>query len=648
MNYQIFRKWNLINLLFGALIILAPSLVFADERIKLFVSDIVVREDSSIKVTETITVRAEGQNIRRGIYRDFPTKYEIQGKRYSVGFHLVSVRRDGRNESYHTENLSNGVRIYMGRSDYFLPVGEYTYEITYITDRQLTHLETMDELYWNVTGNGWDFPIEKVVANVYLPQGAEVIQSIGYTGYYGDDGEDYQSSLRSDGVSFETTRALSTSEGLTIATAWPTGFVYVPDSYEQAQYYLEDNASFLIGLVTLVIITAYYSVAWFYVGRDPAAGIVIPLFEGPKNISPAAAGYLSHLGFRKGYSEKTAFVVALTSLATKGYITIDQSKSDYSLQRTEKADLDSLPRGEWTIIDRLLPDPGDEYKLKRKYDSRFASVVSFFGEAVSDEYGSGYFAANTGKWLIGFLLGLGGVIMSLAYAGGDLIIPALFFMAFFGIFSGVILPPLCRVMSGKMTKSGLPKNIAVLLPLSIFLVIPYCSLSVGELITDQDFSAENYGVILLIFTITLVFSYLMEAPSVKGQKILDKLEGYKLYLSVAEGERLEAIGPEPDFNEHVFEQHLPFAMALGVEDQWSERLQNYLTVMNQVPMDYKPRWYRGDSFSRSSSSIASGLTSGIGHTISSASSPPSSSSSSSSSGGGSSGGGGGGGGGGGW
>lgn len=634
MNHKVFRKWNLLNLLFVALIVLAPSFVLADERIKLFVSDIVVREDSSIEVIETITVRAEGQNIKRGIYKDFPTKYEIQGKRYSVGFSLVSIKRDGQNEPYHTENLSNGVRIYMGRSDYFLPVGEYTYEIAYITDRQLTNLDTMDELYWSVTGNGWGFPIDKVVANVYLPQGAEVLQSMGYTGYYGEDGGDYQSSNRADGVSFETTRPLSTSEGLSIAVAWPTGFVYVPDSYEQAQYYLEDNASFLIGIVTLVIVTIYYAVVWFYAGRDPAAGIVIPLFKGPKNISPAAAGYLNHLGFRKGYNQKTALVVALTSLATKGYITIDQSQSDYSLKRTGKTELDSLPRGEWTIIDRLLPDPEDEYKLKQKYDSRFASVVSFFGEEVSGEYGSGYFAANTGKWLIGFLIGLGGVIMSLVYAGGDLIVPALFFMAFFGIFSGVVLPPLCRILSERMAKSGLPKNIAALLPLAIFLVIPYCSLSVGELVTDQAFSAENYGIVLLIFTVTLVFSYLMEAPSVKGQKILDQLEGYKLYLSVAEGERLSAIGPEPNFNEHVFEQHLPFAMALGVEDQWSERLQSYLTIMNQAPMDYKPRWYSGDSFSRSSSSIASGLTSGIGHTISSASSPPSSSSSSSSSGGG--------------
>ncbi|WP_299377915.1 DUF2207 domain-containing protein [uncultured Kiloniella sp.] len=648
MNDQIFRKWNFGALLLGALILFAPSFVLADERIKLFVSDIAVQEDSSLRITETITVRAEGKNIARGIYRDFPTKYKVRGKDYSVGFQLYSVARDGQNEDYHIKDLSNGIRLYLGRSDYLLPPGEYTYEITYITTRQLTHLDTMDELYWNVTGNDWNFPIDKVVANIDLPTGANVMHSIGYTGYQGEDGSDYESNLTSDGISFTTTRFLQVSEGFTVAVSWPTGFVRVPDNLEQAESDAEDNTSFLIGIVTLVIVTIYYAVVWFYAGRDPAAGIVIPLFKGPKNISPAAAGYLNHLGFRKGYSQKTAFVVALTSLATKGYITIDQSKSDYSLKRTEKADLDSLPRGEWTIIDRLLPNPEDEYKLKRKYDSRFASVVGFFGEAVSNEYGSGYFAANTGKWLIGFLIGLCGVIISLAYAGGDFIVPALFFMAFFGIFSGVILPPLCRILSERMAKSGLPKNIAALLPLAIFLVIPYCSLSVGELITDQAFSSESYGAVLLIFTVTLVFSYLMEAPSVKGQKILDQLEGYKLYLSVAEGERLSAIGPEPNFNEHVFEQHLPFAMALGVEDQWSERLQNYLTIMNQAPMDYKPRWYSGDSFSRSSSSIASGLTSGIGHTISSASSPPSSSSSSSSSGGGSSGGGGGGGGGGGW
>ncbi len=42
----------------------------ADERILSFHSDILVRADGWIEVTETIRVRAERNRIRFGIYRD--------------------------------------------------------------------------------------------------------------------------------------------------------------------------------------------------------------------------------------------------------------------------------------------------------------------------------------------------------------------------------------------------------------------------------------------------------------------------------------------------------------------------------------------------------------------------------------------------
>ena len=46
-------------------------------------------------VIETIAVRAEGRNIRRGIYRDFPTTYEDRlGNRIRVSFDVLEVRRN--------------------------------------------------------------------------------------------------------------------------------------------------------------------------------------------------------------------------------------------------------------------------------------------------------------------------------------------------------------------------------------------------------------------------------------------------------------------------------------------------------------------------------------------------------------------------
>jgi len=48
----------------------------ADEKIIGYHSHIAVHEDSTMTVRETIKVRVEGQKIKRGIYRDFPTRYK--------------------------------------------------------------------------------------------------------------------------------------------------------------------------------------------------------------------------------------------------------------------------------------------------------------------------------------------------------------------------------------------------------------------------------------------------------------------------------------------------------------------------------------------------------------------------------------------
>ena len=148
----------------------------------------------------------------------------------------LEVLRDGNPESYHTENLINGIRVYFGKSDYFLPAGEYTYSIKYKTDRQIGYFDKFDELYWNVTGNGWDFLIEKVKATVNLPQpvSRDDIKLYGYTGYSGFKGIDYSAKVISaNKIVFESTTMLNPKEGLTIVVQWPKGLVYEPSQSEK-------------------------------------------------------------------------------------------------------------------------------------------------------------------------------------------------------------------------------------------------------------------------------------------------------------------------------------------------------------------------------------------------------------------------------
>ena len=61
----------------------------AEERITQFISEVTVNADSSLLVRETITVEAEGGEIKRGILRDFPTTYtDNKGQRVIVGFEV--------------------------------------------------------------------------------------------------------------------------------------------------------------------------------------------------------------------------------------------------------------------------------------------------------------------------------------------------------------------------------------------------------------------------------------------------------------------------------------------------------------------------------------------------------------------------------
>ena len=99
------------------------------ERISSFDSRITVNSNGSMQVVETIVVESAGINIIHGIYRDFPTRYtDRAGNHYSVLFDITGVRRDGNSEPYHTENLSNGIRVYFGSSSYDLPAGTHSYQ----------------------------------------------------------------------------------------------------------------------------------------------------------------------------------------------------------------------------------------------------------------------------------------------------------------------------------------------------------------------------------------------------------------------------------------------------------------------------------------------------------------------------------------
>ncbi|HEV3409770.1 MAG TPA: DUF2207 domain-containing protein, partial [Chthoniobacterales bacterium] len=193
-----------------ALLLATAAPAAAVERIIAFISDVTVERNGDLVVTETIRVQAEGNVIRRGIFRDFPTIYtRPDGTRVEVGFHLEEVTRNGTVENSAVEGMSNGVRIRIGSADRLISRGQHTYVIRYRTTRQVGFFADYDELYWNVTGTGWVFPIEMAEARITLPEKVPFRQTAVYTGPQGGRGKDAAIVEQQPGrIVFRTTRPL--------------------------------------------------------------------------------------------------------------------------------------------------------------------------------------------------------------------------------------------------------------------------------------------------------------------------------------------------------------------------------------------------------------------------------------------------------
>jgi uncharacterized membrane protein len=150
---------------------------------------------------------------------------------------------------------------------------------------------------------------------------------------------------------------------------------------------------------------------------------------------------------------------------------------------------------------------------------------------------------------------------------------------------------------------------------------------------------------LLAFPLMVTAFWWMAAPTREGRKVLDRIAGFKQYLSITERERLDRMHP-PEDTPALFERYLPYAIALGVENRWADRFSGVLAAAaTQGQQGFS--WYSGSHNAWDDpGGFAENVGSALASSISSASTAPGSSSGSGA--GGSSGGGGGGGGGGGW
>ena len=636
------RLLGLSGLIFICFTMLVVPLAPADERIIHFDSNIQIHADRSMTVTETILVLAQGKQIRRGIYRDFPTDYKDKlGNRYRVAFEVQSVLNNGVSEEFKTERINNGIRVYVGKPDVLLPSGEYRFEITYKTDRQLGFFAEHDELYWNVTGSGWNFRIDRATAAIKLPEyvAPSELNTTGYTGPQGAVEQNFEAFVDDLGVAhFETSAALNPHEGLTVVLAWPKGIISPPKTTDRVAATLSDNVHVLVALVGSLGLALYYLFTWDRVGRDPASGVIVAEYEPPPGYSPASMRYIEKMA----YDDK-CLSAALINLAVKGYLTIEETAKAYTLLKTGK-ETDLAP-GERALVSRLFTH-NNAIEIKQSNHATIGEALDAHEQALSDDYQNKYFKTNRKFFFIGAALSVFLIVLTAVVATSTTGFHETFFMAtwssiwWFGTGAGL-------VKSWDSIRHAHSTFTRITALIRVIFLLPFVAAGIAVLFLFGG--SVNWTVIiflLLVIVLNIVFYQLLKAPTRLGRKLLDKVEGFRHYVNVAEKHELDYRNPAGR-TPALFEKYLPYALALDIEQQWTDQFHDVFAATTGGDSHYRPSWYSGANWhptraSHFSSSLAGSLTSAIA----SASTAPGSSSGSG--GGGFSGGGGGGGGGGGW
>ncbi len=609
---------------------------FAEERILSYDSRIEIGEDGAIDVTETIRVRVEGREIKRGIFRDLPVLYKGRwGLKEEKPFEVLETTRDGKKEPHKVEKYQAGIRIRIGRADRILKPGEYTYTIRYRSEGQLLFHDEFDELYWNVTGNEWAFPIDSSSATVVLPASIEVRSAEGYMGKRGSKETPDAATVSNSEAKIVTGRVLAPGEGLTISVTWPHGFLK-PEVYEQnIGSLLMQNKLALGGLSLVAAMILWHLFAWMSVGKDPEEGVVIPQFSPPPGFSPPAVRMLDRMKFDNG-----CFGAAVMGLGVKGVLNIEEEGKLITLRKTNQDPSEPLTPDEKALFSKLLGSR-KSIKLKQTNHHTLSGARTALQKSLGKKLEKSHFLGNARYWVPGFLLSLVAVVLLLLNAEEKE--PAIFIAVWISMWTIGTGALVSSVFSRFRSGSG-----GAAIGLSLF-AIPFVLAWFGGMFAFFMLAGPlASGAFLVCIVINVLFYHWIKAPTHLGRKVLDHIDGLRHYLSVAEADRLSGFSG-PERTPELFEKLLPYAHALGVEQKWSAQFTEILARAGESgsrDRGYRPSYFSGSHTGLDRAMSAAALGGALTSALSSASTSPSSSGGSG--GGGSSGGGGGGGGGGGW
>ncbi|MFH1621216.1 MAG: DUF2207 domain-containing protein [Patescibacteria group bacterium] len=354
-----------------------PGTAKAEEVIKNFDVTATVQTDRNVIFEEKITYDF-GDEERHGIFRYIPEKYYIKGVTYRLRYKVLDILRDGAEEPYIESSDAGDLYLKIGDADVTI-TGPHEYVIRYSTDRVLNSFDDHDELYWNVTGNEWQVPIEQSSMTIILPAAASAsqIQMACYTGFVDSTENACDSSVMAAGMQIKTKRVLLPYEGLTAVFGLPKGIVKELTWMDKIWRVLADNGVIFFPIFAFIIMFSL----WRKSGKDPSKGTVIPEYEPPQKLSPAMIG----AAMTEGRVPSSAVSATIVDLARRGYlkIKIDDEKGvfgatqKFTFSRLEE-NYSGLADYEQEIMRGIFKDSGETTLDDLRKEGKFYSTVTTF------------------------------------------------------------------------------------------------------------------------------------------------------------------------------------------------------------------------------------------------------------------------------
>jgi len=348
---------TVLNLLFSLLLLLTPTVSAQDSswQIRSFHSDIVINQDTSIIVKETIETDF-GYLEKHGIFRDIPYLYTVDGKSVKTDIKVKSITdENGIPYKYTSSRHNQSLELKIGDANQTIS-GEHTYVINYSLEGTIQKYEDTPELYWNVTGNEWEVPILHASASVESPH-AKLIGAKCYQGPVGSI-KLCNSSTQANEASFVSNEILPAGQGITIATKLDTNNNLIfPSQLEKTTDFLISNYGYLIAPLPVLIMIffwwkrgrdrAYLSEVYYYKPDNKAEKLapIFPRLSLPLTYSPINGLTPSEVGTLIDEKVNIEDLIAeIVELARLGYIKIHKKdkkglfkKMEFSLEKIKKA-----------------------------------------------------------------------------------------------------------------------------------------------------------------------------------------------------------------------------------------------------------------------------------------------------------------------